>query len=123
MYAQGHFSAERPVMRLTPRIAYMILFASALPTALTHICLASPAIERTRMWTGFLPATTLFWRWLGELSCAFTVVPIAFLLLSLRRQWFNAMSAPLALGLVQLGLTTVYAAYSALLLSHLLLEN
>jgi len=112
-------------MRIKPPVAlgYFVLLLSALGVPILHLYLADRAIEHTRMSTGFLPAHFLFLRWFGELSWLFPVAVIACFLLSLRHDQFTRATTILGLAALQLMFLTVYAAYCAFMLSHLLLER
>jgi xanthine/uracil permease len=108
-------------MRLRPSVTYFVLLLSSLAVPGLHYFVADRAVEHTRLGAGLLPATTLFWRELGEMSCLLPVLAIVFFVLSFRREWFSRVSTLLGLAVGQLLFITFYAVYCALLLSHVLL--
>jgi len=100
---------------------YVALLLASLAVPGLHYVLTDRAIEHTRMGTGFLPAHTLFLRWLGELSCLLPVMASVFFSLSFRREWFSRASTLFGVAALQLGFITFYAIYCAFLLSQMFL--
>ncbi len=70
-----------------------------------------------------LPFPLLLLRWLGDFSCIFPVLCLALLLLACRRQELTRPKGLLTLGLLQFVFTTLYAAYSTLLLGSMWLDK
>jgi hypothetical protein len=110
-------------LKFTGAFGYLWLLLCSLGVPFLHLFLADGVIEQTRMGMGFLPAHFWFGRCLGELALLFPLVIIACFLISLRYEPFTRATTLFGLATVQLAFITVYGVYSAVLLSHLLLNG
>jgi hypothetical protein len=111
-------------------IAYLALLASSLPVPLLHHYRTDRVIESLRpviklddgsYSTMLMPITTLFLRWLGQLSWWVPVFVFVFFMLSFWHEKFTRFTTICALAVCQCAFTTLYALYSTFLLGDALL--
>ena len=117
--------------RLPVIIAYLALLALSLPIPLLHHYRTDKVIESLRQVMKLddgsyspmlMPVTTLFLRWLGQLSWWVPVFVFVFFVLSFWRERFTRFATICALAICQCAFTTFYALYATFLfgveLSH-----
>jgi len=117
--------------RLPVTIAYVALLALSLPIPLLHLYQTNKVVESLRpviklddgsYLPMLLPITTLFLRWLGELSWWVTVVVLVFFILSFWREKFTQFTTICALAICQCAFATFYALYATFFLGVELLH-
>jgi hypothetical protein len=111
--------------RLPVIIAYVALLALSLPVPLLHHFQTDRVVESLRpviklndgtYSPTLLPVTTLFLRWLGQLSWWVTVVVFMLFVLSFWRERFTRFTTICALAICQCAFTTFYALYATFFL-------
>jgi hypothetical protein len=111
--------------RLTVIIAYVALLALSLPVPLLHHYQTNRVIESLRPVIKLddgsyspmlMPITTLFVRWLGQLSWWVTVFVFGLFLLSFWHEKFTRFTTICTLAICQCAFTTFYALYATFFL-------
>jgi lipopolysaccharide export LptBFGC system permease protein LptF len=117
--------------RLPVIIAYLALLALSLPVPLLHHYQTDKVVESLRpvirlddgtYSPTLLPVTTLFLRWLGQLSWWVTVFVFVFFALSFWRERFTRFTTIGTLAICQCAFTTFYALYATFFLGVELLH-
>jgi hypothetical protein len=110
--------------RLPVIIAYLALLVLSLPVPLLHHYRTDRVIESLRPVMKLddgsyspmlMPVTTLFLRWLGQLSWWVPVIVFVFFVLSCWRERFTRFTTICALAICQCAFTTLYALYATFL--------